>query len=194
VKLLAVALAAAAALALASSAAAKEFAPGSVLLCRADACAPIEEQAVLDVLSELYYGTSALVPVSAAPSGDLLELRFDNGYVSGVVGPATAPDRFQSGGVNLDRFADGQWYELPAPLAQGLAALAGRSGLESGGPGAEAAEPQAAEEAGAEAAAERPASSSSRWPALVAALGGLGLALAAIAARGCLRLRRRRLT
>jgi hypothetical protein len=84
---------------------------------------------------------------------------------SGLVAPATSPESFLSGGVNLGRFGDGVWYELPGPLAQELAELAGGLGPP----------PVDLPDAGASLPAER----SSRWVPLLGALGGLALVILA---------------
>jgi hypothetical protein len=53
----------------------------------------------------------------------LLQLRFTNGYVTGVVAGRRL-DRFLSYGVNLDRFFGGTWYRVPRAAAAALRRLA----------------------------------------------------------------------
>ena len=78
----------------------------------------------LSALSAFYYiGTGrpmrAPRPALGAPA---FELRFDNGYVTGIVGMARL-DRFLSYGVNLDRFDAGVWYRVPVRAAKELRRL-----------------------------------------------------------------------
>jgi len=53
----------------------------------------------------------------------MLQLRFRNGYVTGIVAGAQL-DRFLSYGVNLGQFAKGRWYRFPALAAAELRRLA----------------------------------------------------------------------
>jgi hypothetical protein len=50
------------------------------------------------------------------------ELRFRNGYVTGIVATRRL-DRFLSYGVHLERFARAGWYGVPHPLSQELGRL-----------------------------------------------------------------------
>jgi hypothetical protein len=108
----------------APSAGAKDFKPGDLRLCDARRCAAVTDQAALDVLSRLYYGskppTIAGAPRLGAP---VLRLEFRNGYVTGIVG-SRGFDRFLSYGVNLGRLQRGMWYRVPAVAAADLRALA----------------------------------------------------------------------
>jgi hypothetical protein len=52
-----------------------------------------------------------------------LELRFTNGYVTGVVAGA-ALDRFRAYGVNCGRFVRGRWYLLPERAAREVRRIA----------------------------------------------------------------------
>jgi hypothetical protein len=126
VKLKATALAAAAALTavFAPAAAAKEFKPGDLRVCVATRCGPIADQPALDAIAALYYGPVA--PKQAAAPGArarYVELRFRNGYVTGVAAGARF-DRFLSFGVNLDQFAPRTWYRIPAVAAAEIRRLA----------------------------------------------------------------------
>jgi len=96
------------ALAFTSAAAAKDFDPGDLIVCNAKGCVPITDQQVLKVLSTFYYGETRLTTV-ARPRlrSPFFQLRFSNGYVTGIVGP-TSLDRFLSYGVNLGRYPRGQ--------------------------------------------------------------------------------------
>jgi hypothetical protein len=53
----------------------------------------------------------------------MFELRFRNGYVTGIVA-ATRLDRFLSYGVYLGRFTPGRWYRFPDKVARELRRLA----------------------------------------------------------------------
>jgi hypothetical protein len=133
------ALAAAAVLA-ASSAQAKDFEPGDLRICSADRCLPLTNRAALDALSGFYYG-GACAPaalrdgactedertppshVSPVPLGaPAFQLRYRNGYVTGIVAGARL-DRFLSYGVHLGWFARGNWYRVPVRAAQELRRL-----------------------------------------------------------------------
>jgi hypothetical protein len=99
------------------SASAKDFAPGDVRVCNATRCVPIVNREVLPTLGSFYYSgptlRRALPPAMGQP---YFELRFRNGYVTGVVATRTL-DRFLSYGVHLERFARNRWYVVPAKLS-----------------------------------------------------------------------------
>jgi hypothetical protein len=108
----------------APAASAKEFEPGDLRICNAKRCVPIMSRPALTTLGRFYYvGTS---PPPRAPRPRLgapaFELRFDNGYVTGIVSAARL-DRFLSYGVNLGRFDAGVWYRVPNRAAQELRRL-----------------------------------------------------------------------
>jgi hypothetical protein len=99
---------------LVASAGAKGFEPGDLRICNAKRCIPIMNRPALTALGTFYYiGTR---PPSPAPRAHLgapsFELRFDNGYVTGIVATASL-DRFLSYGVNVGRFDRGRWYRVP---------------------------------------------------------------------------------
>lgn len=52
----------------------------------------------------------------------VLELKFRNGYVPGIVARANL-DRFLSYGVYLERFRGGRWYRVPTRAAEELRRL-----------------------------------------------------------------------
>jgi hypothetical protein len=113
----------AAALAFTSTAAAKDFGPGDLSICNAKRCMAITDRQVLDSLSIFYYGNTQL-SMSGRPRmrSPFFQLRFRNGYVTGIV--ASAPlDRFLSYGVNLGRFQRGKWYRMPEKAALELRKL-----------------------------------------------------------------------
>jgi hypothetical protein len=114
----------AAAMVFAASAAAKNFQPGDLRLCNAKSCVSVGDQKALDALSAFYYGSRQ--PRQIRPPAlrvPYYELRFTNGYATGIVATA-ALDRFLSYGVNLDQFARGRWYRVPAAAAAELRRLA----------------------------------------------------------------------
>jgi hypothetical protein len=118
-----VALLAAAALAVTPAATAKDFRPGDLRVCNSHRCVPITNRAVLPLISAFYYGPheprTAPRPRLGAPA---FELRFTNGYVTGIAASARL-DRFLSYGVNLDQFKRGVWYRVPTRLASELRKL-----------------------------------------------------------------------
>lgn len=109
----------------ASGAGAKDFGPGDVRLCDARHCAAIKDPELLRALSSFIYGDAgprlAGTPRRGAP---VLQLRFRNGYVAGLVGSPQL-DRFRSHGVICGRFKRGSWYRLPKTTAHDLRRLAG---------------------------------------------------------------------
>ena len=117
------ALLAAAALAVTPAATAKEFRPGDLRVCNAHRCVPIVNTAVLPLLGTFYYGPrGARVAPRVRLGAPAFELRFTNGYVTGIVATARL-DRFLSYGVNTTRFRRGVWYRMPARLASELRKL-----------------------------------------------------------------------
>jgi hypothetical protein len=118
------ALLAAAALAVTPAATAKDFRPGDLRVCNAHRCVPIVNRAVLPLLGSFYYLDAHDPRVAPRPrlGAPYFELRFKNGYVTGIAASASL-DRFLSYGVNLGRFHRGVWYRIPARLASELRAL-----------------------------------------------------------------------
>jgi hypothetical protein len=114
---------AAVALVLLSSASAKEFQPGDLRVCNATRCAPIVNREVLPLLLAFYYTRPVARTVPRLALGaSYYELRFDNGYVTGIVATKRL-GRFLSYGVNLGHFERGRWYALPRRLAANLRLL-----------------------------------------------------------------------
>jgi hypothetical protein len=101
--------------------AAKELDPGDLRICNAKRCVPITNRPVLTALGAFYYiGTEPPPRAPRAPLGaPSFELRFANGYVSGIVATARL-DRFLSYGVNTGRFVSGGWYRVPRMAAREL--------------------------------------------------------------------------
>ena len=105
------------------SASAKDFGPGDLRVCNATRCVAIVNREVLPVLGSFYYSGPAPRRVRKPPLGvGYYQLRFRNDYVTGVVATRLL-DRFLSYGVCLGRFAKGDWYAVPRPLAGELRRL-----------------------------------------------------------------------
>lgn len=117
---------AAAACVAASSASAKDFEPGDLRICNMKRCLPIADVAALETLSKFYYSGPRPRAGRPAPLGaPAFELRFGNGYVTGVVA-TTRLDRFLSYGVHLGWFGRGTWYRVPDTAARELRRLTAR--------------------------------------------------------------------
>jgi hypothetical protein len=120
------ALVAAAALVATPAATGKDFKPGDLRVCNAQRCVPITKRALMPLLGNFYYGVPDPRDPRVAPRVRLgapaFELRFSNGYVTGLVASARL-DRFLSYGVNTGRFHRGVWYRIPARLAAELRTL-----------------------------------------------------------------------
>jgi len=122
-RVLLVAIAVVAALLGAGGAGAKEFDPGDVRVCDATRCVPVTKPEVVRVLERFYY-TGPKPATVARPSwgAPAFELRYRNGYATGVVASARL-DRFLSFGVYGERFRRRVWYRVPPELAQELRRL-----------------------------------------------------------------------
>jgi hypothetical protein len=105
------------------SASAKTFPPGGLRVCNATRCVPIVKREVLPLLAAFYYhppvAASVRRPRLGAPA---YELRFDNGYVTGIVATRQL-DRFLSYGVNIGHFERDRWYAVPPRAAANLRRL-----------------------------------------------------------------------
>ena len=105
-------------------AAAKNFGPGDLSVCNAQRCVPVVKRSVLPALGAFYYSGPAPEVMPAARMGaPMYQLRFDNGYVTGIVATRSL-DRFLSYGVHLERFQRGTWYRVPEGLAREFRRLA----------------------------------------------------------------------
>jgi hypothetical protein len=112
VKTLLVGLVALSALLVLPSASAKNFHPGDLRVCNTTRCVAIMSRAVQPQLDSFYYGGRPPAHVRRPKLGaPYFELRFRNGYVTGIVATRRL-DRFLSYGVNLERFARNRWYSV----------------------------------------------------------------------------------
>jgi len=106
------------ALVFAAAAAAKDFGPGDLRICNGKGCVAVTDRHVLPLLGSFYYaGPQPKVALPPSMRSPYFELRFRNGYVTGIVATARL-DRFLSYGVYLGRFRRGSWYRTPARLAR----------------------------------------------------------------------------
>jgi hypothetical protein len=104
-------------------ASAKDFGPGDLRVCGKTRCVPIVNRAVLPVFNSLYWGPSPVVRAPKVPVGaPAFELRFRNGYVSGIVGTKNL-DRFRAYGFFCGRFQRGKWYRVPERAVRELRRL-----------------------------------------------------------------------
>jgi hypothetical protein len=147
VRALLAAVVAASALVSVPFAGAKEFKPGDLRVCNGTRCVAIVNRAALKQVGSFYYMGPCPVRVAAATIGaPYYELRFRNGYVTGIAATGRL-DRFLSYGVIDQRFGRDQWYRVPRKLSAELrrltvglrplrltrAALAKSRGLRRGG-------------------------------------------------------------
>jgi hypothetical protein len=117
-------LAAAVALLAVPAAVAKDFQPGDLRLCNATRCVPVLAREAVEALSGFYYtGAQPARAPTVRLGAPAFQLRFRNGYVTGIVATAKL-DRFLSYGVYLGRFQRGVWYLLPDVAARELRRLA----------------------------------------------------------------------
>ena len=123
VRTLLVGLVAVSALLLLPSASAKDFHPGDLRVCNATRCVAIVNRAVLPQLGSFYYSGPSPARVRRPKLGaPYYELRFRNGYVTGIVATRRL-DRFLSYGVHDQRFARNRWYAVPHQLSRELLRL-----------------------------------------------------------------------
>lgn len=108
-------LAATATLLAVPAAMAKDLGPGDLRVCGRERCVAIMNPGVLRILSAYYWGPGRRAPRAGpvrngAPG---FELRFRNGYASGMVA-STWLNRFRAYGFSCGRFERGKWYRFPA--------------------------------------------------------------------------------
>ena len=108
------------------SAVAKHFDPGDLRVCGRTQCVPIVNRHLLGILSNYYWSAGRPPRVARVRLGSPgFELRFRNGYASGMVASAKL-DRFRSYGVVCGRFETGKWYRFPVCAAVALRRLTAR--------------------------------------------------------------------
>ena len=113
------------------SASAKDFRPGDLRICNRARCVAIVNRDVLPKIGSFYYTG----PCPARVPGPKLEapyyeLRFRNGYVTGIV-TTRRLDRFLTYGVHDERFARDTWYAVPRKLSEELRRLTAISPISS---------------------------------------------------------------
>jgi hypothetical protein len=105
------------------SASAKDFRPGDLRVCNQKRCVAIVSRDILPQVASFYYSGHRLRSVPRpALRVPYYELRFRNGYATGIVATRSL-GRFLSYGVNSGRFAAGKWYAVPRRLAAELRRL-----------------------------------------------------------------------
>jgi hypothetical protein len=105
------------------SASAKDFRPGDLRVCNANRCVPILSRSVLPQLTSFYYSGPPPVRVPRPALGTpYYELRFRNGYVTGIVATGRL-DRFLTYGVHDQRFRGDIWYAVPGRMSAELRRL-----------------------------------------------------------------------
>ena len=112
---------------LAPLAAGKDFKPGDIRVCAGAKCLPLDDRRALDALSAFYYSAklsprSETAPAARAP---YVELRFRNGYITGIAA-GLRYDHFLSYGVNLDQFVARTWYAIPLRASAAIRRLAAK--------------------------------------------------------------------
>lgn len=105
------------------AASAKDLRPGDVRICNATRCVAILNRPVLPQLTSFYYSGPIPVRVPRPALGTTYyELRFRNGYVTGIVATRRL-DRFLSYGVHDQRFIRDTWYAVPRRMSVELRGL-----------------------------------------------------------------------
>lgn len=105
------------------SASAKDFGPGDIRVCNETRCVAIVNAGAVRQLGPFYYSGPAPARLRTPALGTpFYELRFPNGYATGIVATQRL-DRFLSYGVYLGRFSRGVWYAVPPRLAEELRRL-----------------------------------------------------------------------
>ena len=103
-----------------SGVAAKGFEPGDLRVCGATTCGAVMRPAGARARGAFVYtGRQPAVAVRPALGAPTFQLRYDNGYVAGIVA-GVRRDRFLSYGVYLERFRRGTWYRLSPAAAREL--------------------------------------------------------------------------
>ncbi|HLM36212.1 MAG TPA: hypothetical protein VK287_00330 [Gaiellaceae bacterium] len=110
------------------AAVAKDFGPGDLRVCGRERCRAIMNPGVMRALSAYYWGPGRVLRAGPVRNGaPAFELRFRNGYASGLVA-STWLNRFRAYGFFCGRFERGKWYRFPARAVAELRMLT--AGLE----------------------------------------------------------------
>jgi hypothetical protein len=105
------------------SASAKDFRPGDLRVCNKARCIAIVNRDVLPEIGAFYYTGPCPSRVRRPKLGaPYYELRFRNGYVTGIVATRRL-DRFLTYGVHDYWFARDAWYAVPRKLSGELRRL-----------------------------------------------------------------------
>jgi hypothetical protein len=105
------------------AASAKEFQPGDLRICNKTRCEAIVNRDVLRSAASFYYVGPCPPRVRGVRLGaPYYELRFRNGYVTGIVATRQL-DRFLTYGVHDQQFARDKWYAVPGKLSNELKRL-----------------------------------------------------------------------
>jgi len=109
---------AASALLLAAVAVAKEFPPGSLMICGATQCRTVDDPVQSRAFSSLLSGDGRVSRAATPRIGSpIYQLRFKSGPPVGAIISATA---IRVHGLRCGRFERGKWYRLP-PALKGVA-------------------------------------------------------------------------
>jgi hypothetical protein len=99
-----------------------KFRSAELRVCNPSRCVAIVDPDIIPRLG-YFYGGSRLVRLRRPALGTrYYELRFRNGYVTGIAAGQRL-GRFLSYGVNLDRFKRGRWYAVPQRVSAELRRL-----------------------------------------------------------------------
>jgi hypothetical protein len=104
------------ALVLAAAAAAKEFPPGSLMVCGATQCRVVSD-AQSRAFNDLLWGDRPVIRAPAPQVGSpIYQLRFESGPAGAIISASA----IRVHGLRCGRFQRGKWYRLP-PSLQGVA-------------------------------------------------------------------------
>jgi hypothetical protein len=102
----------------AAAAWAKEFPPGSLMICGAKQCRTVKDPAQSRAFSSLLWGDGRVRRAPTPRVGSpIYQLRFENGPAGAIIS-ATA---IRVHGLRCGRFQRGKWYRLP-PALRGVTA------------------------------------------------------------------------
>ena len=105
------------------AAGAKDFEPGDLRVCNGTRCVPVVNREALSQVGAFYYSGPCPRRIRGATLGaPYYELRFRNGYVTGIVATRQL-DRFLSYGVIDQRFGRNHWYAVPRKVSAALRRL-----------------------------------------------------------------------